>query len=132
MRYLLLLLIPLFSLIAKDELCVILEDPFEKYSSQKIEIITPKEFIIGENSIKVVLSKPKMPSGFMVPVIFDFLKSNANIKPEIISGYPESIITIKEKATYEFKIKVNLVYKSSCGGIQFSNLLTKKIKIKVK
>ncbi len=131
MKYLLILLVFISSLIAQSE-SKSSKDNFDDYFSQKVEIVLPKTFKLGENKIKVVLEKPKMPSGFMVPIIFNLLESNSTIKPEVIGGYPKSTITIKEQGSYKFNLKVNLIYKTSCGGIQFSNLLTKDIDFEVK
>ncbi len=111
--------------------CLLLEDTFDDYSSQKVGVIIPKSFKIGENKIKVVLEKTNIPSGFMLTSIFDLIKFDGIKKPEFLSGYPISSLIIKEKGEYDINLKVNLVYKTSCGGIQFSNLLNKNIKFNI-
>jgi hypothetical protein len=130
MKHLLILFL-CFSYVLSQKACVLSVNVFDDYASQNVKLVIPKKMTLNDNTIEVVLSKPNLPSGFMVPVIFDLVKFDGTLSPEVIGGYPKSTITIQEKGTYHFNVKVNLVYKSSCGGIQFSNLLTQDITFRV-
>lgn len=87
-------------------------DEFNHYAKQKVDIKLPKEFKIGKNDIKIALSDPKFPSGYMVTAYLDLLEFNAK-EPEIEDGYPLSTIEIFEKGKYTIELKINLIYKGS-------------------
>lgn len=89
-------------------------DPlFDELSHQKVSFEEPKEYNIGkENLVIIKLEKPKLPSGYMVSVFVDTLKSPRK-KPDLQGWYPSTIIIPKEIGRHELSIRVNLMYKGS-------------------
>ncbi|MDD4505940.1 MAG: hypothetical protein PHE60_06190 [Sulfurospirillaceae bacterium] len=89
-------------------------DPlFDELSHQKVSFEEPKEYKVGkENLVIIKLEKPKLPSGYMVSVFVDTLKSPKQ-KPEAQGWYPTTIIIPKGVGKHELSIQVNLMYKGS-------------------
>ena len=98
-------------------------DPlFESLSHQAISIETPKEYKVGEENFVIIhLEKPDLPSGYRVTVLVDTLESPSQ-KPEIQGWYPKTSIKPLAKGKHVLTVRVNLVYKSSCGGILVASL----------
>lgn len=88
-------------------------DEFKHYSTQKVDIDLPKKFKIGQNDIKITLSNPNFPSGYIVAAYVDLLSPLGKNEPEIEDGYPLTSIEIFESGDYTIELKVNLIYKSS-------------------
>ncbi len=89
-------------------------DPaFEKLSHQKVSFDIPEHFMVGqENFVIIKLEKPTLPSGYMVSVLTDIIRSPSS-KPEVQGWYPKTSIKPLEKGEHELKITVNLIYKGS-------------------
>lgn len=89
-------------------------DPlFDELSHQKVSFEEPKEYLVGkENLVIIKLEKPNLPSGYMVSVFVDTLKSPRK-KPDAQGWYPSTIIIPKEIGKHALSIRVNLMYKGS-------------------
>lgn len=87
-------------------------DEFREYAKQKVTIDIPEKFKIGKNDIKITLSNPHFPSGYMVTAYLDLFEFKGK-EPKIVDGYPVSTIELLEKGNYTVELKVNLIYKSS-------------------
>lgn len=89
-------------------------DPmFETLSHQKVHFELPKQFLVGEDNLVIIqLEKPNLPSGYIVSVITDNIKTPKK-KPELQGWYPRTIIKPLEKGVHEISLQVNLIYKSS-------------------
>ena len=87
-------------------------DEFNDYANQEVSIKLPNKFVIGINDINIRLSKPKLPSGYIVAAYLDLIDFKDK-EPEIEDGYPISSIEIFKKGNYIVELKVNLIYKSS-------------------
>ena len=66
--------------------------------------------------LKVVMDPPEPPTGHYVSVLIDVL--DAPTRPEITTGYPEATIISTEPGKYKLLVRVNIVGKSSCAGVQ--------------
>ena len=89
-------------------------DPlFAELSHQNVSFEEPKEYKVGkENLVIIKFEKPNLPSGYMVSVFVDTLKSPKK-KPETQGWYPTTIIIPKEAGAHELGLQVNLMYKGS-------------------
>lgn len=89
-------------------------DPlFGELSHQNVRFEEPKEYKVGkENLVIIKFEKPNLPSGYMVSVFVETLKSPKQ-KPETQGWYPSTIIIPKETGHHELGIQVNLMYKGS-------------------
>jgi hypothetical protein len=89
-------------------------DPlFGELSHQKVSFEKPTAYKVDkENLVIIKLENPHLPSGYMVSVFVDILKSPKK-KPETQGWYPSTIIMPKEAGVHELGIQVNLMYKGS-------------------
>jgi hypothetical protein len=62
------------------------------------------------------MDPPEPPSGHYVSVLVDVLEAPAD--PRITTGYPEATIVCPEPGKYELLVRVSIVGKSSCAGVQ--------------
>ena len=98
-------------------------DPvFESLSHQKVVIKEPESYTVDEENFVIIqLEKPDLPSGYRVTVLMDTVESPSQ-KPEIQGWYPKTTIVPKEKGAHVIAMRVNLIYKGSCGGILVASL----------
>lgn len=96
---------------------------FDFYSEQDVGFTIPEKGKLGRNEIKILLSKPKLPSGYIVSSYLDVLSEPENVRSVyVLDGYPKTTVELFGPGKYDFSIRVNLVYRSSCGGIQVASL----------
>ena len=93
--------------------CPIVEKDFNYYADQKVDLIVPSEFTLGENIIEINLSNTNLPSGYNIVAFIDVEKYTSKEEPEVENGIPLSAIEFTEKGTYELLLNVNLIYRSS-------------------
>ncbi|MBS3731965.1 MAG: hypothetical protein KGY42_03575 [Desulfobacterales bacterium] len=71
----------------------------------------------GEPVYFTVIVKPSdIPSGFYISTLINVLEAPET--PEIIPGYPRVKIVCPGSGDYKFMIRVSLVGKPSCGGVE--------------
>jgi len=89
-------------------------DPlFSELSHQKAVLIEPKNYVVGEENFVIIqLEKPDLPSGYMVSVFVDTIKSPKS-EPEVQGWYPKTNIKPLKEGFYELSVRVNLMYKGS-------------------
>lgn len=74
---------------------------------------------VGEPLVlSVRLTPEKPPVGFFVTVLIDEQSAPANAKVHTLSGFPDSKVTVDKPGRYMFTVRVNLIAKSSCGGVK--------------
>lgn len=93
--------------------CSFIDPHFEELSHQKVTLIEPKNYVVGEENFVIIqLEKPELPSGYMVSVFVDTLKS-PNGDPEVQGWYPKTSIKPLDEGIHEMSVRVNLMYKGS-------------------
>ncbi|NLC27940.1 MAG: hypothetical protein GX780_04110 [Campylobacteraceae bacterium] len=86
---------------------------FNELARQKVEIVTPKDWKLGENYIHFILEKKVLPSGYIVAGYADIFSFEGDTPPSVVDGYPKTTITLHESGSYRFELKLNLIYKGS-------------------
>jgi len=77
--------------------------------------------------VRVRLTPAAVPEGFFVTCIIDVLSGPSGRKPAILTGYPVSDVTAYEPGEYRLRVLVNLIAKSSCGGVKAVTLLDREV-----
>ena len=108
-------------------------DPlFEELSHQNVIFNEPQNYIVNEENFVIIqLEKPTFPSGYMLSVLVDTITS-PDSEPEIQGWYPKTSIKPLKEGFYELSIRVNLMYKGSCGGILVATIAQTKISFTAK
>ena len=88
-------------------------EEFNYYAKQDVRIEMPIKLKKGDNKISIVLSKPILPSGYMVSAFFDIIQQPKGPEAEVTDGYPYSNIRFFQAGFYTIEGKVNLVYRGS-------------------
>lgn len=71
------------------------------------------------------------PIGYYVSVLVDIVEKPEGAKPEILTGFPKTRLTMPQAGLYSFIVRISLVAKSSCGGIDAEEILAKEIQLEV-
>jgi len=77
--------------------------------------------------IRVRLTPHKPPEGYFVSAIIDVVSGPEGTGPNILSGVPVSDVTPRAPGRYRLRILVNLIAKSSCGGVKSATLLDRVV-----
>lgn len=106
--------LPLWGEEVSPEACKLIDmQEFNTYAKQETTISVPKEAKLGENVVTFALEKSDLPSGYIVAAYANIHSFSGEKPPSVIDGFPKTTITLHEAGTYEFKLKLNLIYKSS-------------------
>lgn len=85
----------------------------------------------GEPVYFTVIVEPSgFPSGFYISTLVDVLEAPET--PEILTGYPRIRIVCPEPGDYEFMIRVSLVGKSSCGGVESGTIAERRAELYIR
>lgn len=79
----------------------------------------------------VRLDPPEPPAGYTVSTLVEVVRSPAGAKPGILPGFPRIRLTFPEPGTYFLKVTINLITKSSCGGVEAEELTQSMLKVVV-
>jgi len=91
-----------------------------------------REARVGEPFyIRVHLDPETPPPGYYVSTLVDVLQSPDGAKPEVVTGFPKIRITMDDPGEYKMVVRVTLVTKSSCGGVEAEEILRKEVVIQV-
>jgi hypothetical protein len=91
-----------------------------------------REARVGEPFfIRVQLDPETPPPGYYVSTLVDVLQSPDGAKPEVVTGFPKIRITMDDPGEYKMVVRVTLVTKSSCGGVEAEEILRKEVVIQV-
>ena len=77
------------------------------------------------------LSPETLPTGYSVSTLIDVLEGPAGTRPDILTGFPKSRLTLKQAGTYRFSVRISLMSKSSCGGIDAEEIMNKELRLQV-
>jgi hypothetical protein len=71
------------------------------------------------------------PPGHYVSVLVDIVEKPAGAEPEILTGFPTVRLIMSQPGFYRFGVRISLVAKSSCGGIEAREILAREIDLQV-
>ena len=93
---------------------------------------TQREARVGEPYFILVHLDPETPPpGYYVSTLVDVLQSPDDAKPEVVTGFPKIRLTMDGPGAYKMVVRVSLVTKSSCGGVEAEEILRKEVDIQV-
>ena len=96
-----------------------------------IEEMQPKAKVGEPYFILVHLDPETPPPGYYVSTLIDVLQSPDGVKPEVVTGFPKIRLTMDGPGAYKMVVRVSLVTKSSCGGVEAEEILRKEVDIQV-
>ena len=109
---------------------VISQETREPYSAT-VET-TANEARIGEPFfIQLSLDPATPPPGYFISTLVDVVESPKGAEPEILTGCPKIRLTMVDEGLYRILVRISLVTKSSCGGVDAQEILTKEVQFKV-
>ena len=68
--------------------------------------------------ICVQLDPAAPPLGFFVSVLIEPMGVPDGAQPTILAGFPDSKVKARIPGLYTFEVRINLISKSSCGGVK--------------
>lgn len=77
--------------------------------------------------ILVRLDPDTPPPGYYVSTLVDVLQSPDGSKTDVVTGFPKIRLTMDQPGDYKIVVRVSLVAKSSCGGIDAQEILRKDL-----
>lgn len=85
---------------------------------------------VGETAhLRVRLTPSHVPDGFFVTCLVDPVAAPPGQKPAILTGFPVSDVTPRAAGAYRLRVLVNLIAKSSCGGVKAVTLLDQEVEL---
>jgi len=75
------------------------------------------------------LNPMTLPPGYTLSTLVDVLESPDGARPEILTGYPKTRLTMMNAGSYRIAIRISLMSKSSCGGVDAEEILNQVINI---
>jgi len=81
--------------------------------------------------IKVRLDPDTPPSAYYVSTLVDVLQSPDGSKTKVLPGFPKIRLTMDKPGAYKIVVRVSLVTKSSCGGVDAQEILRKEIILQI-
>lgn len=84
-----------------------------------------------QTAIKVEQTGQVLPSGNFYTVTATAIAYPGSDEPDILSGFPVTIVTCSSVGQYIIRIKVHLVKKTSCGGASFKTVLEDDVHINI-
>lgn len=108
------ILIAAFPLHAAEVLCPLTGRTF----SAELE---PTEFTVTTNTpayVTVRLDPPEPPAGSTVSTLTNVIEAPSGAKPEILPGFPRVRLGFDLPGRYVIEVRITLITKSSCGGVE--------------
>ena len=81
--------------------------------------------------ITVQLDPAAPPLGFFVSVLIEPVDVPDGAEPSILAGFPDSRIKARIPGLYTFEVRINLISKSSCGGVKARQIGRDTVRIRV-
>lgn len=86
--------------------------------------------------LELALTPPDVPMGFFVTSLADVLQAPAGAtgerRPRLLTGFPRIRFVAFVPGDYRLAIRVNLVAKSSCGGVKAATLLEQEALVRIR
>ena len=79
--------------------------------------------------IHLTLFPKTLPPGYTVSTLVDLLEYPAGAKPEILPGFPAIQLKLMKAGTYKMSIRLSLISKSSCAGVDATEIFEKALTI---
>ena len=90
------------------------------------------EATVGEPFfIQVRLDPETPPPGYYISTLVDVLQSPDGAKPQVVTGFPKIRLIMDRPGSYTIVVRVSLVTKSSCGGVEAEEILRKEVFLQV-
>ncbi|MFZ0132504.1 MAG: hypothetical protein WAK95_08165 [Desulfobacterales bacterium] len=87
---------------------------------------------VGEPFFILVRLDPETPPpSYYVSTLVDVLQGPDGARPEVVTGFPKIRLTMDRPGTYTLLIRVTLVTKPSCGGVEAEEILRKQVALQV-
>ena len=88
----------------------------------------PEVVPVGEPFfIQVRLDPETLPAGYFVSTLVNVLQSPEGAKPAVLPGFPDIRLILDRPGKYLIEVRVSLVNKSSCGGVEAEDVLRKVV-----
>ncbi len=81
--------------------------------------------------IDLKLYPETLPAGYSISTLVDLLDYPAGAKPEVLPGFPTIQVRMSQSGTYRMAIRLSLISKSSCAGVDAKTIFEKELTIKV-
>lgn len=79
--------------------------------------------LVGETvSLLIELEPDDPPAGFYVTTLVDVLSKPTGSKLDILPGVPKTTLTASAAGDYLLEVRINLIAKSSCGGVKATQI----------
>ena len=72
-----------------------------------------------------------LPPGYTVSTLVDLLEYPTGAKPEILPGFPAIQLKMMQAGTYKISIRLSLITKSSCAGVNAESIFEKFLTVEV-
>jgi hypothetical protein len=90
------------------------------------------EAVVGEPAILAVRLDPETPPpGYYVSTLVDVKEGPEGAKPKVVPGFPKIKVTFNEPGNYTLEIRVTMIMKSSCGGVEAVEVLREEVEFRV-
>jgi hypothetical protein len=76
-----------------------------------------------EVELTMTLSPPVPPAGYFVTVLVTPLEVPEGAAPTILPGFPVTVVVPRAPGRHRFGVRVNMITKSSCGGVEAHSVL---------
>jgi len=91
-----------------------------------------RDATVGEPFFILVRLDPETPPpSYFVSTLVDVLQGPDGANPEVVTGFPKIRLTMDRPGEYTIVVRVSLVTKSSCGGVEAEEILRKEVVIRV-
>ena len=103
----------------------------ETHEPYTVDILNSEyEANVGEPFfILLGLNPETLPPGYSVSTLVDVLESPGGAKPQILTGFPKIRMTMMQAGSYRIAIRISLVSKSSCGGVDAEEIFEQALNL---
>lgn len=81
--------------------------------------------------IHLNLHPETLPPGFTLSTLVDLLEYPEGAKPEIVTGFPDIRVKMAVPGTYTMSVRLSLITKSSCAGVDAQEVFEKTLSVEV-
>jgi hypothetical protein len=90
------------------------------------------EAVAGEAAFVEVRLEPETPPpGYYVSTLVEVIEAPQGAKPKVVPGFPKIKLIFAEPGAYVLEIRVNMIGKSSCGGVEAEEVLREEVEFRV-
>ena len=87
---------------------------------------------VGEPFFILVRLHPDTPPpAYYVSTLVDVIQSPDGSKTEVVTGFPKIRLTMNQPGAYKIVVRVSLVTKSSCAGVDAQEILRKEVVLQI-